>query len=197
MRSAKSQRARQKKTGGKIEQGAGLHPVVRPAGPEHIPAIITLAELIWRAHYPGIISQGQIDYMLERMYHPEVIRREMGEGIYYRRLLIEETLRGFTAFGPAGTGGEMKLHKLYVHPDWQRRGLGSLLLRDAEETSRQTGFSTLILAVNKANAKAIAAYRKNGYTLRDSVCVNIGGGFVMDDFVMERSILMGSMIHRA
>jgi len=48
---------------------------------------------------------------------------------------------------------------------------------------------TLILAVNKGNSNAIAAYRKQGFSIRDSVSVDIGGGFVMDDFIMARSLL--------
>ena len=42
---------------------------------------------------------------------------------------------------------------------------------------------TLVLAVNKQNVRAIAAYERKGFSVRESVCVNIGGGFVMDDFI--------------
>jgi ribosomal protein S18 acetylase RimI-like enzyme len=50
------------------------------------------------------------------------------------------------------------------------------------------GCTTLILAVNKRNEKAIAAYRKQGFAVRDSVCVDIGNGFVMDDFIMAKPL---------
>src|SRR5436190_11929008 len=116
------------------------HAVILPAGPEHLPAIAALAEVIWRAHYPGIISPAQIDYMLARMYDLEVLRRELAGDISYDRLLLQERLAGFAAYGPMSGGQELKLHKLYVHPAQQRRGLGSLLLRHIEQSGRQRRF---------------------------------------------------------
>ena len=65
--------------------------------------------------------------------------------------------------------------------------LGGLIAR-AVAHGWEAGCDTLILAVNKGNARAIAAYQKHGFAVRESVRVDIGGGFVMDDFIMARSI---------
>lgn len=148
--------------------------------------ITRLAEVVWRAHYPGIISQHQIDYMLKRMYDLEVLRRELVEGICYLRAVEKGELLGFASYGSAAD--EMKLHKLYVHPQHQRRGLGGALLRQVERASRDRGFVTLMLTVNKRNTAAIAAYRKHGFHIRESAIVDIGGGFVMDDYVMAKAL---------
>jgi ribosomal protein S18 acetylase RimI-like enzyme len=161
---------------------------IQPAGPEHVEEIAALAALIWRAHYPEIISPAQIEYMLARMYALDTLRAELAGGIYYGRLLLAGTLAGFSAWGPSGRAGEAKLHKLYVHPARQRQGLGSALLRHVEAKVRDRDFRVLILAVNKGNAAAIAAYRRHGFTVRESVVVDIGGGFVMDDYVMEKGL---------
>ena len=163
-----------------------MQAVIEAAAAEHLAGISALADIIWRAHYPGIISQEQIDYMLARMYDLEVMRRELELGIAYDRLLVDGTLRGFSSYGPASKADELKLHKLYVHPDYQRLGLGGSLLKRAEQVARKRGFSTIILAVNKKNTRAVAAYRKHGYTIRESVVADIGGGFVMDDYVMAK-----------
>ena len=164
-----------------------LHSNVRiePAGPEHLAEIAALAEIIWRAHYPGIISPAQIDYMLARMYDVEVMRRELDNGIRYERLLIDGQLRGFASYGPA-LRGEVKLHKLYIHPDCQRQGLGTLMLKHVQKVARHRGFQTMTLCVNKRNASAITAYRKHGFAIRESIIADIGGGFVMDDYVMVK-----------
>ncbi len=164
------------------------HPTILPAGPEHLAAIAALAEVVWRAHYPGIISPAQIDYMLGRLYDLHVMRQDLADGIRYDRLLVGEELTGFAAYGSVGGGQEMKLHKLYVHPAWQHRGLGGRLLRHVEQTARQRRFRVLILAVNKVNHQAIPAYRKNGFVIREAVIVDIGGGFVMDDYVLEKAL---------
>jgi len=156
------------------------------AEPKHLPEIARLAEIVWRQHYPGIISEAQINYMLARMYDLEVLRKEVEEKVTYNCLFADSELTGYSAHSPVGN--EMKLHKLYVHPARQRQGLGGQLLREVERDTRAQGFETLVLAVNKANHQAVAAYRKAGFTVRESVVVDIGGGFVMDDYVMEKKM---------
>ena len=154
---------------------------ILPASPEHVAEIARLAAIVWRAHYPGIISGEQINYMLARMYDLDVLRDEIANGVTYLRALEGDELLGFAAYGPSGK--EIKLHKLYVHPERQRCGIGGALL---EQVERGCKGRTLMLTVNKQNHKAVAAYKKHGFVIRNSVVVDIGGGFVMDDYVMEK-----------
>ena len=152
-----------------------------------LPAISQLAGIIWRACYPGIITNEQIDYMLARMYSLDVLRDEIrSQGIRYDQLLMDDKPAGFASYGPTAEPGVMKLHKLYLLPELHGRGLGSHLLQQVEGEVRAGGGRRLILSVNKRNAKAIAAYRRNGFIIADSVITDIGGGFVMDDYIMAK-----------
>jgi diamine N-acetyltransferase len=154
-----------------------------------LPAIARLAGVIWRAHYPGIISTEQIEYMLAKMYSLEALREEIRlRSIRYERLLVGQELAGFAAYGPAERPKLFKLHKIYLHPTWHGHGLGSLLLGHCERAVVHLGADGLTLTVNKNNAKAIAAYEGNGFAITDSIIVNIGGGFVMDDYVMAKEL---------
>lgn len=148
---------------------------------------MSLAAFVWRVHYPEILSREQIEYMLGRMYDLDLLRRELASGIRFDRAFVDGELRGFSSYGPSGIGGEVKLHKLYVHPEWQRCGIGRALLNHCQSTALANGATSLLLNVNKRNQRAIAAYLKHGFTIRESVVVSIGGGFVMDDYVMVRS----------
>jgi len=148
-----------------------------------------LAAVVWRAHYPGIISPEQIDYMLAKMYALETMREEiLQRAIRYERLLVGDEMAGFAAHGPTEQPRQFKLHKLYLHPAWQSRGLGSLLLAHCERAVSELGADRLVLTVNKRNAKAMAAYQRNGFVITDSIVVDIGGGFVMDDYVMAKEL---------
>lgn len=156
---------------------------------ENLPAISKLAEVIWRASYPGIITTEQIDYMLVRMYSLDVLREEIfSQGIRYDQLFVNDDLAGFASYGPTAQSGIIKLHKLYLLPDLHGHGLGSLLLQHVERDVRAAGGRQLILAVNKNNTKAISAYRRNGFVIGESVVTDIGGGFVMDDYVMVKEL---------
>ena len=160
-----------------------------PATEGDLAAIARLAGVIWRAHYPGIISWEQIEYMLAKMYSLPTLREEIRQlGIRYERLLLGEDLAGFAAHGPTDEAGVFKLHKIYLHPAWHGRGLGSLLLRYCERQAAQAGAKRLVLTVNKRNTKAMAVYQRNGFVLLDSVVVDIGGGFVMDDYVFGKEL---------
>jgi diamine N-acetyltransferase len=156
---------------------------------EHLPAISKLAGVIWRACYPGIITTKQIDYMLARMYSLDVLRDEIrSQGIRYDCLLVDASLAGFASHGPTSEPGVMKLHKLYLLPEMHGRGWGSRLLQQVEQEVRAGAGRRLILSVNKRNARAIAAYQRNGFVTADSVVTDIGGGFVMDDYVMAKDL---------
>jgi ribosomal protein S18 acetylase RimI-like enzyme len=162
---------------------------ILPASEKDLVAIAELAGVIWRACYPGIITHAQIDFMLERMYVLDTMREEIqSQGICYDQLLGGNELVGFASYGPTKQPDTFKLHKLYMHPEWQGRGLGSRLLQHCERESRKLGARRLILAVNKRNARAIAAYQRNGFAITESVIMDIGGGFVMDDFVMAKNL---------
>jgi ribosomal protein S18 acetylase RimI-like enzyme len=153
--------------------------------------IAILASVIWRMHYPGIISTEQIDYMLAKMYSLEVLREEiLTQGICFERLLLGDEFAGFASYGPTNEVTIFKLHKIYLHPSWHNRGLGSLLLRHCEGEAARLGAERLLLAVNKQNFKAIAAYQRNGFAITESVVTNIGGGFAMDDFIMIKELKM-------
>ena len=162
---------------------------IKPATVEHLPAIRDLAAVIWRTHYPGIISRAQIDYMLERMYALETLRDELkNHSMRFEQMLLADVLIGFAGYGPTEESRTWKLHKLYVLPEQHGRGFGSQLLRHCETQAQSLGAQRMLLNVNKHNTRAIAAYERNGYTVSDSVRVDIGNGFVMDDFVMVKNL---------
>jgi diamine N-acetyltransferase len=150
-------------------------------------AVAELAGVIWRRHYPGIITHAQIDYMLERGYSHAALSRFIGEeGAGLALARDGDRLVGFAAFHRIDNPRELKIEKLYIHQDVQRRGLGSRLIATAEQAARAQGCSALVLNVNKNNVQAIRAYEKNGFSIRESVVVDIGAGFAMDDYVMAK-----------
>jgi len=163
---------------------------ILPATEENLPALAELAGVIWRQHYPGIISHAQIEYMLGKMYSLDGLREEIqSNGIRFFRLLVDERFVGFASFGPTRESGVVKLHKCYLLPALHGRSYGSLMIQHCEREARQLAMRRIILAVNKHNTKAIAAYQRNGFTVADSVITDFGDGYVMDDFIMAKDLL--------
>jgi ribosomal protein S18 acetylase RimI-like enzyme len=154
-----------------------------------LPAVAELARIIWRRHYPGIIASEQIEYMLERGYSRDALRRFITEGGAGLDLAhVDDRFAGFAAYYGGDHPDELKLDKLYVHQDFHGQGVGHRLIDSAEAAALAQRRATIILNVNKRNAQAIRAYERNGFVVREAVVVDIGGGFVMDDYVMAKRL---------
>lgn len=165
--------------------------VVSPIRDADIAAVIALARETWYQHYPGIITVAQIDYMLAQRYGEDYIRAQIaGDNACWDKLEVDGELAGFASYEPGGRPDSAKLDKIYVHPRFQRCGLGSALLAHVERVSAQRGCERVWLQVNKNNLSSIAMYRRNGYRVADSTSFDIGLGFVMDDYIMDKHIGM-------
>jgi ribosomal protein S18 acetylase RimI-like enzyme len=162
---------------------------IDPVSPADVDALAALARVVWQQAYADIISPAQIDYMLEQRYNASRLLSELGTaGIWWDKAMRDGQLVAFASTLLTDTPGEMKLDKLYVDPLQQRLGLGGQLIELAVQRARAHGLETMILAVNKNNTRALNAYRKHGFVEREAVCVEIGNGFVMDDFIMAKSL---------
>jgi ribosomal protein S18 acetylase RimI-like enzyme len=161
---------------------------IRRATEADIPVIRDLAGRIWRECYPGIITPEQIEYMLGWMYSEERIRDELRLGIRYELVESESRPVGYLSTSRVEDSRALHLHKLYLAPELHGRGLGRELLEHVFEHARTAGLSLVQLNVNKANIRARRSYEKAGFIVESAVVNDIGGGFVMDDFVMRRAV---------
>ena len=160
-------------------------------GRAEIHTLRALAEAIWREHYPPIIGPEQTEYMLRQRYTIEVISAELERAdIWWDTLKVDNHMIAFASSHAhtESTAAVMKLDKLYVHGRHQRKGYGGALIERACARARDCGMKAVALAVNKRNVSAIAAYRKHGFVVTDAVVKDIGDGFFMDDYLMERQL---------
>lgn len=159
---------------------------IHTASEEDIPLLRELAACIWRASYPGIISTEQIEYMLALMYSEETVRDELRRGVTWEVITEDGSPIGFQSYH-LDEQGRCKLNKLYLLPEHQGRGHSRAMLAHIRTAARTLGASEVWLQVNKGNERAIAAYRKSGFTVAEEKTFDIGGGFVMDDYLMKIS----------
>jgi ribosomal protein S18 acetylase RimI-like enzyme len=159
-----------------------------------------LAICIWHEHYGPILAREQIDYMIEQRYTAQSLGTYIGAS---DRWLWLARADGTSAASPRrGRNPDreaigyfsyasidrdtIKLEQLYVEAAERARGIGSRMLEHVEAHARELGTTRVVLTVNKRNAGPIAFYEKRGYRTREATTVDIGGGFFMDDYVMEK-----------
>lgn len=146
-------------------------------------AIRTLAQRVWYDTYTEIVAQGQIEYMLSERYALAVLRQKLSQGDFIQLALRGEHLKGFS-HAMVGEEGAGWLDKLYVDPACQHQGIGQALVSSVVDWARSLGLNGISLRVNRKNHKAIAAYHKYGFSILGQDIKQIGGGYVMDDFIM-------------
>jgi diamine N-acetyltransferase len=153
-----------------------------------IPLIQELAHKIWHRYYPGIISVEQINYMLQLMYSSATLHRELTSQVIYELVMDRQVAIGYLSYQQEQAQHRMKLNKLYLLPEYHRQGIGRSMLYRVKEESKKCKAHQLYLTVNKNNEKAIKAYKKFGFVITETIVNDIGGGHVMDDFIMTCEI---------
>jgi len=149
--------------------------------------IRSVSERTWPSTYGHIISQAQIDFMLDWMYSNESLEKQMNTGckFYIASIKKENELWeavGFCSVSP--DDGAHKLNKLYVLLQAQGTGAGKALLNKCIEVAKEAGSNSLFLQVNKLN-NAYTFYLKKGFIKESEFKFDIGNGFYMDDYVMR------------
>jgi diamine N-acetyltransferase len=158
---------------------------IKKAGKEDIGIIQMLAEIIWPEAYKKIISAAQLRYMLDLIYSETALTAQIEKGHQFILAIENNSPIGFASFSQKIDleTTTFRLHKIYVLPNVSTKGIGSFLLSYVCNESKKQGATLLELNVNKYNT-SMQFYLKKGFTvLRDEV-IDIGGGYVMDDYVM-------------
>ena len=155
--------------------------------PDSLQTVRDIATVIWPETFKLILSADQITYMMQMMYAPEVMEKELADGYHFDAVCVDGIPVGYMVYSAYDTA-TAKLHKLYLLSHYHSRGIGSAMLRHVENETRELGFKFLHLNVNKNNGKAIKAYLRNGFANIEAVKIDIGNGFFMDDFVMEKAL---------
>ncbi len=150
---------------------------------QQISIVQELAREIWNEHYIKIISQKQIDYMLDLFYSDERIRSEIEEGISWEMLMDNEKPIGYLVCKIESD--QLYISKIYLKAETRGKGFGKLLLNRAIELANQNGKNSIYLNVNKHNTDSISFYERMGFVKIDEGVFDIGNGYVMDDFILE------------
>lgn len=154
------------------------------AGEKELPEVAELAHRIWNAHYPDIIGQQQVDYMLGRFYSLPALLEQTEKGQVFYFVLVDGEKQGFVSVSHSALAEELFIHKFYILPQKQKSGLGTRVLQELENMYHLA--SLLRLTVNRQNHKSINFYFKNGFVIEEVADFDIGEGYVMNDFVMVK-----------
>jgi len=151
-----------------------------------IPVIQEITLKVWPDTYKDILAPQQIEYMLTLMYSTSALTRQMQDGNTFILVKDGEKYIAFASYGlikPA----VYKIHKLYALQDQQGKGIGKFMINHVLDDIKSVGATVLQLDVNRHN-KAKGFYEKLGFKVACEKDTDIGGGFFMNDYVMEMEL---------
>ncbi|MES2410457.1 MAG: GNAT family N-acetyltransferase [Bacteroidota bacterium] len=156
---------------------------------ENFTSVRAIAKEVWPVTFATILSEPQIDYMLDMMYSVSSLQKQVNEkGSRFILAVENEIPVGFAAYEfNYSKKPKTKIHKIYILPNQQGKGVGKALIDFIMNKAKERHQKGLILNVNKYNM-AIRFYESIGFTITNEEVIDIGSGYVMDDYVMEKSI---------
>lgn len=153
---------------------------------EDIILVARLANKIWHESYKEILSQDQIEYMIENLQSEHAIQDGIADGYHYFVIWYEGTAVGY--YSIKSTSDYLFLSKLYLRASAQGNGMGRSAINDILRFAVENNHEVVRLTVNKNNENAIKFYQKLGFETVNSVQSPIGNGYIMDDYIMELQI---------
>ncbi len=164
---------------------------IKQAGVDNIGLVQDLAFAIWPTAYGNIISHAQLKYMLDLIYSKKALTNQI-ENLQHKFIIVYEndTPVGFASYSLKHSEDQTvyRLHKLYVLPDQQGKGTGKFLLNHIIDEIKPAGAKILELNVNRHNV-AFHFYTKLGFTIAREEDIDIGSGYFMNDYVMEKRLV--------
>lgn len=151
-----------------------------------LPIIKDLAYAIWPDAYGKILSNEQLDYMLELIYNVDSLQKQLEQKHIFLLVEDENQFIGFASYElNYKNSNKTKIQKIYILPSIQGKGIGKKMITFIEEKAIENQQKSLILNVNKFN-KAKDFYLSQGFLISYSEVIDIGRGFIMDDYVLEK-----------
>lgn len=157
--------------------------------PDDIARLAEMADEIWHEYWPALIGHEQTDYMVGLFQSEKSLTRDINENGYCYWILEDEgRVVGYTGARPEEDTSKLFISKIYLYASERGKGYASQVIRFYESFCKERGLTALYLTVNKNNELGIRAYRGKGFRVIESVETDIGGGHIMDDYVMEKDL---------
>jgi ribosomal protein S18 acetylase RimI-like enzyme len=155
---------------------------------EAVLVVERLARKIWTEHFSPIIGMPQVEYMLKEWQSALAIKRCLVQGYKYYLIDLDGVSVGYLGVLARPDKGELFLSKFYLLSECRGRGIGRQMMDFVKEFARGNGLKKIALNTNKKNLDTIRFYEKAGFCDRSSDVIDLGHGFVADDWRMEMVI---------
>ena len=155
---------------------------------DSIQEIADIANVVWNEYFPSILGQEQVDYMVSKFQCVDAIQTQLQEGYKYYFICQKNINIGYVGLHPRAEKKAIQVSKFYLLKQWRGMGYGREIMEEISGLAINHSFNKLYLTVNKYNYPSINAYLRMGFLKTGKMKADIGDGFFMDDYEMERLV---------
>lgn len=148
--------------------------------------IIDLANKTWEPTYKNILSKEQLLYMFDLMYNKDTLKERVLTGNEFYIARINKLDIGFMET-VNNHSDKLSVSKIYIDPNFQKKGIGKIMIEFLEKEARTNKFKSLSLNVNRFNP-AQHFYTKMGFHIEKEIDIEIGNGYLMEDYIMKKEL---------
>lgn len=155
---------------------------------EQIIQLARLADIVWHEYFVSILSKTQIDYMVEKFQSVSAMTNQIeNQNYHYFFLNLDGVNIGYTGVQP-DKDNKLFLSKLYIQKEYRGKGYAREAFDFLEGMCKGMGLQSIWLTVNRFNENSIKVYEKRGFQTVRTQVTDIGNNYVMDDYVMEKTL---------
>tara|TARA_B100001059_G_scaffold43604_3_gene35852 strand:- start:3000 stop:3512 length:513 start_codon:yes stop_codon:yes gene_type:complete len=151
---------------------------------DDISNLALMAKEIWEEHYTPIIGKDQVNYMIDKFQSESAIIQQIKDDYDYFIVSRYSQHIGYLCFIKNNEINSLFLSKIYLKKPFRRMGYGREMFEFVKRQASKKRYQSITLTVNKYNKNTIRAYQKYGFVKKRELVIDIGNGFVMDDFEM-------------
>lgn len=156
---------------------------------EEINNLAVMADNIWHEYFISIITEEQIDYMIDKFQSvPAIMGQINNKGYEYYFLKENGEILGYTGICEEKEENKLFLSKLYLKKEKRGKGYASKAFQVLKQLCKERGIQAIWLTVNRFNEHTIEVYKAKGFEILRTEAADIGNGFIMDDYIMELKI---------
>jgi ribosomal protein S18 acetylase RimI-like enzyme len=162
---------------------------ILPNSENDFQTIRNIAEIVWPVTYSAILSDAQLAYMFDMMYTVDSLQNQVVERKHRFIIAYENEIPlGFASYEfDCEKTNKTKVHKIYILPNRQGKGIGINVMDYISNEAKKNNETAVYLNVNRFN-NAKLFYEKLGFKIVKEVDIEIGNGYLMEDYIMEKSL---------
>ena len=142
--------------------------MIRPLGEKDFDTVCGIVNENWKNVYSGYVNPLLLNSdgcaARTRRLKTDFVACRLSEYVWEEENRVSAML-SFGDTADADMAGAFEIWRIYVAPQFQRKGIGKMLMDFAEQEAEEQGYKEIVIWAFQNNHHAVSFYKKRGYSI--------------------------------